>query len=333
LGYLTPRCFFGLAEACTKQVAPRTVPTRCISIGLCENQRIESLGENVAPGNSREPPVSHRLRSGPRSEEIREAIRARAKAAPLQTVGLERLHLTIAYDGRTFAGWQSQPNRNGVQDHIEAALGKVLDRPAKVHGAGRTDAGVHALAQAAHVDVPAKRFPTSTWRVALNANLSSGIRIIGCRRVSSEFHARFSAKGKVYRYRVWNAETFHPLEVGRAWHVPQRLGVDDLMIYAGFFCGRRDFASFAANRGVPPETTVRNLQEIKVRRHGSLVTLEFSGDGFLYRMVRMITGSLVQVALGRKDKDWLLELLHAPGRNKTNHTAPAEGLYLVRVLY
>ena len=245
----------------------------------------------------------------------------------------ERLQLTIAYDGRAFAGWQSQPNRNGVQDHIEAALARILDRPARLHGAGRTDAGVHALAQAAHVDVPAKRFPTATWRVALNGNLPSGIRIIACCRVTPEFHARFSAKGKVYRYRIWNTETFHPLEVGRAWHVPRRLEVNDLMIYAEKFRGQHDFASFAANRGAPVETTVRTLQEIKVRRDGSLVTLEFTGDGFLYRMVRMITGSLVQVALGRKDPDWLRELLEMPGKKKAHHTAPAEGLYLVRVLY
>jgi tRNA pseudouridine38-40 synthase len=253
--------------------------------------------------------------------------------AKLLPPGLERLLLTIAYDGRTFAGWQSQPNRNGVQDHVEAALAKILDRPARIHGAGRTDAGVHALAQVAHADVPAKRLPAATWRFALNANLPSGIRIIACRRVSREFHARFSAKGKVYRYRIWNTEIFHPLEVGRAWHVPQRLDADDLMIYAGFFCGQHDFASFAANRGTPPETTVRNLHKIQVRRQGSLVTLEFTGDGFLYRMVRMLTGSLVQVALGRKDVGWLKELLRVPGKEKTHHTAPAEGLYLVRVLY
>src|ERR1700741_1837835 len=247
--------------------------------------------------------------------------------------GPERLLLTIAYAGRTVEGWPSQPNRNGVQDHIEAALAKILEGPARVHGAGRTDAGVHALAQAAHVDVPAKRLPTATWRVALNANLPSGIRIIACRRVSREFHARFSAKGKVYRYRIWNTETFHPLEVGRAWHVPQRLDPHDLSIYGEKLRGQHDFASFAANRGAPPETTVRTIQEIKVRRQGSLVTLEFTGDGFLYRMVRMIAGSLVQVALGRKDGDWLKGLLEMPGKEKTHHTAPAEGLYLVRVLY
>jgi tRNA pseudouridine38-40 synthase len=246
---------------------------------------------------------------------------------------LERLSLTIAYHGGTFAGWQSQPNRNGVQDHIEAALARILDRPARVHGAGRTDAGVHALGQTAHVDVPAKRLPTSTWRVALNANLPPSIRILGCRRVSADFHARFSAKGKMYRYRIWNTETFHPLEVGRAWHVPQRLPLNELMVLAQRFCGRHDFASFAANRGVPPETTVRTIREIKVRRKGAAVSLEFTGDGFLYRMVRMMTGSLVHVALGRRDVDWLVGLLDEPGKSKTNHTAPSEGLYLVRVLY
>lgn len=247
--------------------------------------------------------------------------------------GTERLRLIIAYHGGAFAGWQSQPNRNGVQDHVEAALAKILDGRIRVHAAGRTDAGVHALGQAAHVDVPAKRFPISTWKVALNANLPPGIRIVGCRRVSPDFHARFSAKGKIYRYRIWNAETFHPLEVGRAWHVAQRLSVDSLAASADLFRGQHDFASFAANRGVPTETTVRSLKEIKVRRQGSVVSLEFTGDGFLYRMVRMITGSLIQVASGRKDEAWLQELLDSPGSKKTHHTAPAEGLYLVRVLY
>src|SRR5260370_27848728 len=122
--------------------------------------------------------------------------------------GLERPHRTIAYHGGTFAGWQSQPNRNGVQDHVEAALAKILEKPVRMHGAGRTDAGVHALGQAAHVDVPAKRLPTSTWRVALNANLPSGIRIIGCRRGSSEFHARFSSQNKIYPSPILNNAHF-----------------------------------------------------------------------------------------------------------------------------
>ena len=248
-------------------------------------------------------------------------------------VSLERLRLTIAYDGRSFAGWQSQPNRNGVQDHIEAAFQKILNQSIRVHGAGRTDAGVHALSQTAHVDVPAKKFLTKTWRTALNANLPPPVRILSCQHAPREFHARFSATGKTYRYRIWNHETFHPLEIGRAWHVPQRLAIDRLAEYAELFCGEHDFASFAANRGVRVETTVRMISEVKVRRSGPVVSLEFTGNGFLYRMVRMIMGSLIQVALDRQAKAWLRELLNAPGRQKTHHTAPAEGLYLVRVLY
>ena len=241
--------------------------------------------------------------------------------------------MTIAYDGTGFAGWQSQPGRNGVQDHLEVAFQKILDRPVRVHGSGRTDAGVHALGQVAHVEVPKGKFPPKVWRLALNGNLSGEVRVLRCRRVSAEFHARFCARGKVYRYRIWNTEVLHPLEVGRAWHVPQRLDTGHLTACATLFCGKHDFASFAANRGVPPETTIRTIDKIKVRRNGAIVSLEFTGDGFLYRMVRMITGSLIQVGLGRKEEAWLRELLDSPGRQKTNHTAPAEGLYLVRVLY
>jgi tRNA pseudouridine38-40 synthase len=252
---------------------------------------------------------------------------------PSTSSPLERLRLTIAYDGTGFAGWQSQPNRNGVQDHLETAFQTILDQKVRVHGSGRTDAGVHALGQVAHVDVPAGKFPPEVWCLALNANLPADVRILACRRVSAAFHARFSAKGKMYRYRIWNNEIFHPLEVGRAWHVPQRLDLDRLTTCAALFWGEHDFASFAANRGKPAETTVRTIHEIKVKQAGQAVSLEFSGNGFLYRMVRMITGSLIQVALGRKTRSWLDQLLDSPGKRKTNHTAPAEGLYLVRVLY
>jgi tRNA pseudouridine38-40 synthase len=252
---------------------------------------------------------------------------------PSTSFPLERLRLTIAYDGTGFAGWQSQPNRNGVQDHLEAAFQTILGQKVRVHGSGRTDAGVHALGQVAHVDVLAGKFSPRVWRLALNANLPADVRILGCRRVSAEFHARFFAQGKMYRYRIWNNEIFHPLEVGRAWHIPQRLELDRLTACATLFSGEHDFASFAANRGTPAETTVRTIHEIKVKRAGPAVSLEFSGDGFLYRMVRMITGSLVQVGLGRKEESWLEEFLRSPGKRKTNHSAPAEGLYLVRVLY
>ena len=243
------------------------------------------------------------------------------------------MKLTIAYDGRPFSGWQSQPNGNGIQDHIVHAFAGLLESPIKVSGAGRTDAGVHALGQVAHVDVPRARFPSSTWSAALNSSLPGQIRILKCVKVSPKFHAQYSATGKVYRYRIWNNNVLHPLEIGRAWHVPKPIAVDALQAVSRCVVGQHDFASFAANRGKLEESTIRTIHGISTRQRQCLLTLEFCGDGFLYRMVRMLTASLVQVALARKDPSWIEELIRQPGLTKTNYIAPAEGLYLVKVLY
>src|SRR6476646_884246 len=134
-----------------------------------------------------------------------------------------RLKLIVAYDGAPFSGWQSQADRNGVQDHLERAFAQICSAPVRVHGAGRTDAGVHALAQCAHADLPERRYNADRWRSALNGVLPTSIRIMRCRFVSESFHARFSAKGKIYRYRIWNDEVLPPLESGRAWHVRDAL--------------------------------------------------------------------------------------------------------------
>jgi tRNA pseudouridine38-40 synthase len=246
---------------------------------------------------------------------------------------IARLRLTIAYDGRSFSGWQSQPGGNAVQDHLAAAFHQVLGMTPKVHGAGRTDAGVHALAQVAHVDVPKGKLSREVWLAALNAHLPREMRVLRCQVVSPDFHARFSARGKVYRYRIWNAAFHHPLELNRSWHIPGRLSSDVLRQAAGALVGRHNFAAFAANRGTPSASTVRTIASIGVRRRGSLITLDYSGDGFLYRMVRLLTGSLVQVALGRYDLVWLEELLAEPNGRKSHDLAPAGGLYLVKVKY
>jgi tRNA pseudouridine38-40 synthase len=245
----------------------------------------------------------------------------------------ERLRLTIAYDGGAFSGWQSQPSGNAVQDHLIAAFRQILGTAPKVHGAGRTDAGVHAMAQVAHVDVPGGKLSCEVWPAALNANLPRELRVLRCQVARPGFHARFSAQGKVYRYRIWNAAFQHPLEVNRSWHVPRDLSLEVIRKAAGIFIGRHDFAAFAANRGTPPESTVRTIHGITIRRKSSVITLEYSGDGFLYRMVRLLTGSIVQVALGRSDLDRLKELLAEPKGRKSHHLAPATGLYLVKVKY
>jgi len=246
---------------------------------------------------------------------------------------LERLKLTVAYDGRPFSGWQSQPNQNGVQDHLKRAFFAILSTQIKIHGAGRTDSGVHALGQVAHVDVPQSKFNPATWMTAVNAHLPAQIRIIRCQLASADFHAQYSATGKIYQYRLWNDPVFHPLEIGRSWHVPQVLDMETLRAAADHLIGTHDFASFAANRGKTTETTTRTIHRVRILHQKALITMEFDGNGFLYRMVRMLTGAIVRVASGRKDLGWINQLLSDPGKTKANFTAPPEGLYLVKVIY
>lgn len=250
-----------------------------------------------------------------------------------QALPCERLRLTIAYDGGAFSGWQSQPNGNAVQNHLVVAFQRILGTAPKIHGAGRTDAGVHAMAQVAHVDVPKGKLLPDVWSTALNAHLPRELRVLRCQLSSSKFHARFSARGKVYRYRIWNARFLYPLEVNRSWHVPRQLSVEVIRKAATIFVGTHNFAAFAANRGTLPESTVRTISNITIHRKGSVITLDYSGDGFLYRMVRLLTGSIIQVALGRKDLDWLKDLLMDPKGRKSHYLAPAGGLYLVKVRY
>ncbi len=256
----------------------------------------------------------------------------------------QRLKLIIAYDGAAFAGWQSQSHRNTVQDNLERAFQKITGKPARVHGAGRTDAGVHALAQCAHADLADRRLSTTQWTTALNALLPPSIRILRCKYVTQEFHARFSAKGKVYRYRIWSAPILPPLEFARAWHIPTKLDFDVLKSAATEFIGTHDFAAFAANRGKsanrtdssrgePEADTIRTIRSVVVRRNGPCLTIEFDGDGFLYKMVRLMVGSMAQAAMGKLSVDDIAARLRSRRADGPRFVAPAEGLFLVRVWY
>jgi tRNA pseudouridine38-40 synthase len=243
-----------------------------------------------------------------------------------------RLKLVVSYDGAPFAGWQSQSHCNTVQDHLERTFERVTGRTARVHGAGRTDAGVHALAQCAHVDV-LKFLPADCWIKALNALLPSAIRVIRCRYVSNNFHARLSAAGKIYRYRIWTASVLPPFEYRRAWHIPRPLDLALLKTAAKHFTGTHDFAGFAANRGKAERSTVRTINSVNVRETGPCITIEFDGNGFLYKMVRLIVGALVKCALGKMRNEEITSRLHSGEVGSIRFAAPAEGLYLVRVRY
>src|SRR6266478_6470842 len=243
-----------------------------------------------------------------------------------------RLKLIVAYDGSPFAGWQSQSHGNTIQDHLERAFERVTGRPVRVHGAGRTDTGVHAIAQCAHADI-GKLLAPARWTEALNALLPPTIRMLRCRYVSNEFHARLSAKGKIYRYRIWSAPVLPPFEYRRAWHISRPLDLKILRTAAKHFVGTHDFAGFAANRGKVEESTTRTIYSVRVRQKGSYVTMEFDGNGFLYKMVRLIVGSLVKCALGKMNIEDVKARLDCGHIGSARLTASAEGLFLVRVRY
>jgi tRNA pseudouridine38-40 synthase len=244
-----------------------------------------------------------------------------------------RLKLTVAYDGSVFAGWQSQIHRNTVQDELERAFHRITGKRARVHGAGRTDAGVHALAQCAHVDLEDRRLAAPRWTKALNGVLPPAIRVLSSRYVSSDFHARFAAKGKTYRYRIWAGPILPPLELNRAWHISGPLDLDRLGAAGERFVGEHDFAAFAANRGKPEKDTLSTIWSVAVRSRGPAVSIVISGDGFLYKMVRLIVGAMTEVALGRAKVAEITANLRSGGKTGTRFAAPAQGLYLVKVWY
>jgi tRNA pseudouridine38-40 synthase len=244
-----------------------------------------------------------------------------------------RVKLIVAYDGSAFAGWQSQLHRKTIQDKLERAFQRITGAHVRVHGAGRTDAGVHALAQCAHVDLPDRRIPAAQWTKALNATLPSTIRVLRCQLTSQNFHARYSAKGKLYRYRIWNAPILPPLEAGRTWHIPTPLDVDLMKSAGKKFVGTYDFAAFAANRGKKDENTTRTIRSVTIKKSGPLVTIDIAGDGFLYKMVRLMVGALSRVALHKMDAAEFASRLTSGRADGARYVAPAEGLYLVRIWY
>jgi tRNA pseudouridine38-40 synthase len=246
-----------------------------------------------------------------------------------------RFKLTIAYDGSAYEGWQAQKIGTGVQQKVEEALGKLFPSKPRVHSSSRTDTGVHALGMVVHFDVPTSECGMQPRKLALaiNAWLPEDIRVASAQRAAGSFHARFDAKGKQYRYFIWNSPAMNPLLRLTAWHVPRPLDVAAMRAAAGHFKGRHDFRSFAANPGYERETTVRTLVRCDVQRRGPLLTVIIEGDGFLYRMCRGIVGTLVQTGHGRFAPDDIKRMLARKDRRIAGMSAPAHGLVLWKVFY
>ncbi len=252
---------------------------------------------------------------------------------------MPRFLYRCAYDGAPYLGWQSQRGGRTVQDVLEAAFASILKVPLRIHAAGRTDAGVHALAQHFHADLPERcRMDARAWRAALNAHLPASIRILEVIPVSEDFHARFSATGKLYEYSLCTADVLPPFLAGRAWHFPRPLD-EALLCTALHTCeGRHDFRHFAARRGNEPEPPPpgfyeRTLWSATAEREGDMLRLRFHGDGFMYRMVRLLVGTACQVATGRMQPEALAGMLDTAQGETSRFCAPADGLFLARVEY
>jgi tRNA pseudouridine38-40 synthase len=250
-------------------------------------------------------------------------------------VDLLKFKLTIAYDGTQYQGWQVQKIGTGVQEKVEAALARLFPSHPRLHSSSRTDTGVHALGMVAHFEVASSEIKLSPSRLglAINAWLPQDIRVVSAARARKEFHARFDATGKQYRYFVWNNSAMNPLIRHSAWHVTRPLDVRAMRAAAPGFVGKHDFRSFSSNQGYAKTSTVRTLTRCDIKQSGRLLSFIIEGDGFLYKMCRGIVGTLVQIGLGKFPADGIRQMLASKDRQLSGMTAPAHGLVLWKVFY
>lgn len=244
---------------------------------------------------------------------------------------LRRVALGLEYDGTRFYGFQRQRQTPTVQEVLESALARVADRRVTVICAGRTDTGVHAFGQVVHFDTDADRSERS-WVLGANSNLPEGVSVLWARPVPQRFHARFSARGRAYRYRILNRWTRPGLAAGRVAWERRALEIEPMQRAAAALVGEHDFTSFRAP-GCQARHALRTLHSLRVTRRDDEVRLDVRANAFLYHMVRIIAGTLIEVGAGRRGVDWPGDVLAARRRSAAGPTAPPEGLYFAAVDY
>ena len=242
-----------------------------------------------------------------------------------------RIALGLEYDGSAFCGWQTQPSGCGVQDHLERALGAFTAAPVLVTAAGRTDTGVHALAQVVHFDTEAQRDPIS-WVRGTNTHLPAEARILWSATVADEFHARYSARSRTYRYLLSNAPVAPAVLRRRVGWYHRPLDVDLMARAARDIVGEHDFSAFR-DAQCQAKSPVRTMTEARVERRGALVVFSFRANAFLHHMVRNLVGSLVYVGAGKQPAGWIATLLEARDRREAAPTFMPDGLYLAAIEY
>jgi tRNA pseudouridine38-40 synthase len=242
-----------------------------------------------------------------------------------------RIALGLEYDGATFCGWQTQPTGCGVQDAVEAALAGIASQGINTVCAGRTDAGVHALGQVVHFDCETFR-PESAWTRGVNANLGPGVSVIWQREVSAEFHARYSATARHYKYFLLNRDQRPGLFFSNVGWFDRRLDADAMQEAGLALNGEHDFSAFRAAE-CQAKSPIRTIHELTVSRQGDIICFEIAANAFLQHMVRNIVGSLIEVGCGRQQPGWIRELLETRDRRRAAPTFAATGLYMSAVDY
>jgi tRNA pseudouridine38-40 synthase len=242
-----------------------------------------------------------------------------------------RIALGLEYDGSGFCGWQSQAGGGSVQDALESALSAIVDAPTRVACAGRTDAGVHALAQVVHFDTDAVR-PDTAWVRGVNSHLPSSVAVRWAQPVPDEFHARFSAIGRRYRYLLLNRGERPGLMAGRVGWFHRPLDADAMAEAAGLLLGEHDFSAFRAAE-CQAKSPVKTLRRAAVTRHGDLLVFDFEASAFLHHMVRNLVGTLVYIGKGAQSPAWIDELLQVRDRTRAAPTFSPDGLYFRGPIY
>lgn len=245
---------------------------------------------------------------------------------------MRNIKLTIEYDGKEYNGWQKQPNKLNIQGNIEKAIEAITSEEVDLMASGRTDAGVHALGQVANFKTNSK-LPIEKFPVAINSKLKKSIRIINAEEVEEKFHSRLSCKQKTYRYIINNTYNGTAIYRNQEYHVPQKLNIEKMQKAAKFFEGEHDFKAFKAS-GTSSKSSVRKIYEAKVYSdNNGRIYIELTGNGFLYNMVRIIAGTLVEVGLGKIKPEEISDIIIQGKRENAGKTLPAHGLYLVKVEY
>lgn len=245
---------------------------------------------------------------------------------------MKNYKIIIQYDGTKYDGWQKQGNtKNTIQGKFEAILSKLVGREIEVHGSGRTDAGTHALGQVANFKISTSLSECELMK-HLNEHLPMDIGVVSCKIVDYRFHSRLNAKEKTYRYRIWNSEKHNVFEKNYLFLTPENLDVEKMKEASKLFIGEHDFKAFCSNKKYK-KSTIRHIYDIKIEKFGEEIRLEFVGNGFLYNMVRILVGTLIEIGEGKREISSIKDALEIKERELAGFTAPACGLVLVEVIY